>query len=142
MVLSKKAKQITTSLTLDITAKAKKMKAEGIDVIGFGAGEPDFDTPKNIQEAAIKAIKEGKTRYTAASGIIELKEAIIGKLKRENNLTYTPAQIIVSAGAKQCLANVFQAILNPGDEVPFSAIKRIPSMDARLLFVATALETV
>ncbi len=117
MVLSKKAKQITTSLTLDITAKAKKMKAEGIDVIGFGAGEPDFDTPKNIQEAAIKAIKEGMTRYTAASGIIELKQAIIGKLKRENNLTYTPAQIIVSAGAKQCLANVFQAILNPGDEV-------------------------
>ncbi|MBU3092240.1 pyridoxal phosphate-dependent aminotransferase [Clostridium sp. CM028] len=117
MVLSKKAKQITTSLTLDITAKAKKMKAEGIDVIGFGAGEPDFDTPKNIQEAAIKAIKEGRTRYTAASGIIELKQAIIGKLKRENNLTYTPAQIIVSAGAKQCLANVFQAILNPGDEV-------------------------
>lgn len=117
MILSKKAKQITTSLTLDITAKAKKMKAEGIDVIGFGAGEPDFDTPKNIQEAAIKAIKEGKTRYTAASGIIELKEAIIGKLKGENNLTYTPAQIIVSAGAKQCLANVFQAILNPGDEV-------------------------
>ena len=117
MVLSKKAKQISPSLTLDITAKAKKMKAEGIDVIGFGAGEPDFNTPKNIQDAAIKAIQEGKTRYTATSGIIELKQSIIQKLKSDNNLTYIPSQIIVSTGAKQCLANVFQAILNPGDEV-------------------------
>ncbi|MCB2292106.1 pyridoxal phosphate-dependent aminotransferase [Clostridium algoriphilum] len=117
MVLSKKAGQISASLTLSITAKAKKMKAEGLDVIGFGAGEPDFNTPKNIQEAAIRAIKEGMTKYTAASGIIELKQAIIKKLKTENKLTYIPAQIIVSTGAKQCLANVFQAILNPGDEV-------------------------
>lgn len=117
MVLSKKAEQISPSLTLDITAKAKKMKADGIDVIGFGAGEPDFNTPKNIQNAAIKAIQEGMTRYTAASGIIELKQAIIQKLNKENNLSYVPSQIIVSTGAKQCLANVFQAILNPGDEV-------------------------
>src|SRR5665647_1200401 len=105
MVLSKKAKQISPSLTLDITAKAKKMKADGIDVIGFGAGEPDFNTPKNIREAAIKAIKEGMTRYTAASGIVELKQAIIRKLKKDNNLDYIQSQIIVSAGAKQCLAN-------------------------------------
>jgi aspartate aminotransferase len=117
MVLSKKAKQISTSLTLEITAKAKRMKADGIDVIGFGVGEPDFNTPKNIREAAIKAINDGMTKYTAASGIIELKQSIIQKLKKENNLTYIPSQIIVSAGAKQCLANVFQAILNPGDEV-------------------------
>lgn len=117
MVLSKKANQISPSLTLDITAKAKKMRAEGIDVIGFGAGEPDFNTPKNIQDAAIKAIEQGMTRYTAASGIIELKQAIVKKLKEENNLTYIPSQIIVSTGAKQCLANAFQAILNPGDEV-------------------------
>ena len=117
MILSKKAKQISPSLTLDITAKAKKMKADGIDVIGFGAGEPDFNTPKNIQDAAIKAIQEGKTKYTAASGIIELKQAIIKKFKNENNLDYIPSQIVVSTGAKQCLANVFQAILNPGDEV-------------------------
>jgi len=117
MILSKKAKQISPSLTLDITAKAKKMKADGIDVIGFGAGEPDFNTPKNIQDAAIKAIQEGKTKYTASSGIIELKEAIIKKFKNENNLNYIPSQIVVSTGAKQCLANVFQAILNPGDEV-------------------------
>ncbi len=117
MLLSKKAEQISPSLTLAITAKAKKMKADGIDVIGFGAGEPDFNTPKNIQDAAIKAIQEGMTRYTAASGIIELKQAIIQKLNKENNLTYIPSQIIVSTGAKQSLANVFQAILNPGDEV-------------------------
>jgi aspartate aminotransferase len=117
MVLSKKAKQISTSLTLEITAKAKKMKADGIDVIGFGAGEPDFNTPKNIRDAAIKAINDGMTKYTAASGILELKQSIINKLKKDNNLNYTPSQIIVSSGAKQCLANVFQAILNPGDEV-------------------------
>ncbi|MCJ7691368.1 MAG: pyridoxal phosphate-dependent aminotransferase [Clostridiaceae bacterium] len=117
MVLSKKAKGISPSLTLDITAKAKKMKADGIEVIGFGAGEPDFNTPQNIGEAAIKAIHEGMTKYTATSGIIELKKAIIHKFKTENHLTYETAQIIVSTGAKQCLANVFGAILNPGDEV-------------------------
>lgn len=117
MVLSKKAGKISTSLTLAITAKAKKMKADGIDVIGFGAGEPDFNTPKNIREAAIKAINEGMTKYTAASGIIELKQAISQKLKKDNNLDYITDQIIVSTGAKQCLANVLQAILNPGDEV-------------------------
>lgn len=117
MLLSKKAGQISASLTLSITAKAKKMKTNGIDVIGFGAGEPDFNTPINIQEAAIKAIKKGMTKYTAASGIIELKQAIIRKFKMDNNLDYVPSQIIVSTGAKQCLANVFQAILNPGDEV-------------------------
>jgi aspartate aminotransferase len=121
MVLSKKAKQISPSLTLDITAKAKKMKAEGIDVIGFGAGEPDFNTPKNIQDAAIKAILDGKTKYTATSGIIELKQAIIQKFYKDNNLTYIASQIIVSTGAKQCLANVFQTILNPGDEVLIGA---------------------
>jgi aspartate aminotransferase len=117
MVLSKKAMQISPSLTLDITAKAKKMRAEGLDVIGFGAGEPDFNTPKNIQDAAIKAIQEGMTRYTATSGIIELKQAIVKKLKEENNLNYIPSQIIVSTGAKQSLANALSAILNPGDEV-------------------------
>jgi aspartate aminotransferase len=117
MKLSKKAGKISPSLTLAITAKAKKMKAEGIDVIGFGAGEPDFNTPENIQNAAIDAIKKGKTRYTAASGIVELKEAICEKFKNDNNLDYTTSQIIISTGAKQCLANTFQAILNPGEEV-------------------------
>jgi len=121
MMLSKKAMEISPSLTLAITAKAKKMKAEGIDVIGFGAGEPDFNTPKNIQQAAIKAIEAGQTRYTAASGIIELKEAVVNKFKKDNNLTYKTSQIIISTGAKQCLANIFQAILNPGDEVLIGA---------------------
>ncbi|WP_346934916.1 pyridoxal phosphate-dependent aminotransferase [Clostridium sp.] len=121
MILSKKAMGISPSLTLAITAKAKKMKAEGIDVIGFGAGEPDFNTPKNIQQAAIKAIEAGQTRYTAASGIIELKEAVVNKFKKDNNLTYKTSQIIISTGAKQCLANIFQAILNPGDEVLIGA---------------------
>lgn len=121
MMLSKKAMEISPSLTLAITAKAKKMKAEGIDVIGFGAGEPDFNTPKNIQQAAIKAIEAGQTRYTAASGIIELKEAVVNKFKKDNNLTYKTSQIIISTGAKQCLANVFQSILNPGDEVLIGA---------------------
>ncbi|QGU95195.1 aminotransferase class I/II-fold pyridoxal phosphate-dependent enzyme [Clostridium bovifaecis] len=117
MILSEKAKNICPSLTLAITAKAKQMAKEGLDVISFGAGEPDFNTPKNIREAAVKAIDLGLTRYTPASGITELKQAIIDKFKRDNNLSYTPNQIIISTGAKQCLANVFQAILNPGDEV-------------------------
>ena len=117
MILSKKAKEISPSLTLAITAKAKAMKAEGINVIGFGAGEPDFDTPENIQEAAIEAIRTGKTRYTAASGIDELKDAIANKFLKDNGLTYNKKQIIISTGAKQCLANAFQAILNPADEV-------------------------
>ncbi len=117
MIFSRKAEQISSSITLAIDAKAKKMKAEGIDVIGFGAGEPDFNTPENIQSAAIEAIKEGRTKYTAASGINELKLAIAEKFKNDNCLSYLPSQIIVSTGAKQCLANALQAILNPGDEV-------------------------
>ena len=117
MKLSLKAKQIEPSLTLAITAKAKKMKAEGIDVIGFGAGEPDFNTPENIQNAAIQAMEKGLTRYTPASGIIELKDVICEKFKKDNNLSYDSSQIIICTGAKQCLANVFQAILNPLDEV-------------------------
>lgn len=117
MIFSKKAEQIEASITLAITAKAKEMKKNGIDVIGFGAGEPDFNTPENIQSAAIEAMKKGLTKYTPASGIIELKEAIIEKFKKENNLNYKPSQIIISTGAKQCLANAFMAILNPGDEV-------------------------
>jgi aspartate aminotransferase len=120
MNFSKKAEAIWPSLTLAIDAKAKKMKEEGIDVIGFGAGEPDFNTPENIQEAAIAAIRKGLTKYTPTSGIKDLKDAIADKFKNENNLEYSPSQIIISTGAKQSLANVFQAILNPGDEVIIS----------------------
>lgn len=117
MKFSKKAEAIAPSLTLSITAMAKKMRGEGKDVIGFGAGEPDFNTPENIQKVAIDAIKKGFTKYTAASGIIELKNAIKEKFKKDNNLDYDTNQIIISTGAKQCLANVFQSILNPDDEV-------------------------
>ncbi|AGK97466.1 pyridoxal phosphate-dependent aminotransferase [Clostridium pasteurianum] len=121
MILSNKAKNISPSLTLAITAKVKEMRKNGIDVIGFGAGEPDFNTPKNIQLAAIKAMEEGYTKYTAASGIIELKKAIANKFKKDNNLTYDVSQIIISNGAKQCINDVFQAILNPQDEVIISS---------------------
>ena len=117
MNYSKKAMNITLSITLAITAKAKELKGAGVDVVSFGAGEPDFNTPKNIMEAAIKSMEEGKTKYTPTSGIIELREAICKKLKEDNNLHYNSNQIIVSTGAKQCLADAFMAILNPGDEV-------------------------
>lgn len=120
MILSNKAKNISSSITLAITAKAKEMKKNGINVIGFGAGEPDFNTPKNIQMAAIHAMEEGHTKYTAVTGIIELKEAIAEKFKRDNGLIYDQSQIIICNGAKQCLSNIFQAILNPGDEVIIS----------------------
>lgn len=117
MELSKKALSISPSSTLAIDAKAKKMKSEGIDIVGFGAGEPDFDTPLHIKEAAIKAINEGFTKYTPASGTLELKEAVCRKFKRDNNLLYKPSNIVISNGAKHSLVNVFQAILDPGDEV-------------------------
>ena len=117
MILSRKAQGIGASLTLALTAKAGELKKEGIDVVSFGVGEPDFNTPKNIIEAATRAMKEGKTKYTATSGIVELKEAIAKKLYNENKLSYEVKNIIVSTGAKQSLANVFMAILNPGDEV-------------------------
>ncbi|MCX7695839.1 MAG: pyridoxal phosphate-dependent aminotransferase [Caloramator sp.] len=117
MELSKKAKQIAPSTTLAITAKAKKMKSEGINVISFGAGEPDFDTPQYIKDAAIDAINKGLTRYTPASGIMELKEAICDKLRNENGLEYTPAEIVISNGAKHSIYNALMAICNPGDEV-------------------------
>ncbi len=117
LALSKKATQVKPSSTLVITAKAKAMKAEGIDIVGFGAGEPDFDTPDNIKDAAKKALDDGFTKYTPASGTVELKEAICKKFKERNNINYEPNQIVISNGGKHSLCNVFQAILNPGDEV-------------------------
>ncbi|NLZ48221.1 MAG: pyridoxal phosphate-dependent aminotransferase [Clostridiales bacterium] len=117
MKFSNLSLQLEPSITLEITAKAKAAKEMGKDVISFGAGEPDFNTPDNIIDAAIEAMKKGLTKYTPASGILQLKEAICKKLSKDNNLTYSTSQIIVSTGAKQCLSNVFQAIINPGDEV-------------------------
>ncbi len=117
LTLSRKAQAVKPSSTLAITAKAKELKAQGIDVVGFGAGEPDFDTPENICDAAVSAIKNGFTKYTPASGTNELKQAVCDKFQKFNNLHYTPDQIVISNGGKHSLTNVFQAILNPGDEV-------------------------
>lgn len=115
--LSKKGLEISPSVTLEITAKAKEMKSKGIDVISFGAGEPDFNTPENIRKEGIRAIEEGLTKYTPASGIKELKEAVCAKFKKDNNIEYTPENIIISNGAKHSLFNALMAIINPGDEV-------------------------
>lgn len=117
MNLSQNALQITPSMTLEITAKAKQLRAQGVDVIDFGVGEPDFDTPDYIKEAAIDAIKKGYTKYTPSSGIVELKKAICDKLLKDNGLEYKPEQIVVSNGAKHSIYNALCAILNPGDEV-------------------------
>ena len=113
---------LSPSPTLAVTARAKELKAQGVDVIGFGAGEPDFDTPDHIKDAAIAAIREGYTKYVVpASGSPDLKDAIIEKFKRDNGLDYEREQIVVSCGAKHSLFNAFHALLNPGDEAIISA---------------------
>jgi aspartate aminotransferase len=117
MFLSKRVQAIQPSPTLAIDAKAKKLKEQGIDVISFGTGEPDFDTPKNIKDFAIDSINKGFTKYCPVAGTLDLKKAIINKFKTENNLEYTPDEIIVSCGAKHSLYNIFQAVFNEGDEV-------------------------
>jgi len=117
MRLAKRVANIGESVTLEITSKAKKMAKEGIDVVSFAAGEPDFDTPDFIKQAAIKAINEGFTKYTPSSGMLELREAIARKFKKDNNLDYSPAEIVVSNGAKHSLYNIFQALCEAGDEV-------------------------
>src|SRR5690554_2505179 len=109
--------RVKPSATLAVTAKARELKARGIDVIGLGAGEPDFDTPDNIKEAAIAAIRRGETKYTNVDGTPELKQAIIDKFRRENGLDYAPSQVIVGTGGKQVLYNALMATLNPDDEV-------------------------
>ncbi|WP_095590110.1 pyridoxal phosphate-dependent aminotransferase [Actibacterium ureilyticum] len=115
--LSTTLARVKPSPTIAVTNKARELKAAGKDVIGLGAGEPDFDTPQNIKDAAKAAIDAGKTKYTAVDGIPELKDAICAKLKRDNGLDYTPAQISVATGGKQILYNALMATLNPGDEV-------------------------
>ena len=115
--LSAALDRVKPSATIAVTDKARALKAAGRNVIGLGAGEPDFDTPENIKQAAIKAIKDGKTKYTDVGGIPELKEAVINKFKRENELSYKPNQIIVGTGGKQVLYNALMATINPGDEV-------------------------
>jgi len=117
MDLSSHAVQLTPSLTLAIDSKAKAMRAEGIDVCGFGAGEPDFDTPEHIKEAAIQALQEGFTKYTPSAGIPELRTAISEKFAADNQVDYKPSQVIVSNGAKQSCYNAILACCEPGDEV-------------------------
>ncbi|PIC78432.1 aspartate aminotransferase [Sporosarcina sp. P19] len=115
--LASRVNTLSPSTTLAITAKAKEMKAAGIDVIGLGAGEPDYNTPKNILEAAYQSMKDGKTKYTPAGGLPQLKDAIIDKLKRDQGLTYTRKEVLVGIGAKHVLYTLFQVLLNKGDEV-------------------------
>ena len=117
LTLSNKAQAVKPSSTLAITAKAKELMSKGIDVVGFGAGEPDFNTPDNICDAAIKAIHDGFTKYTPAEGTLELRKAVCDKFLSFNKISYEPGQIVVSNGGKHSLTNVFEAICNPGDEV-------------------------
>lgn len=131
--VSKRAQSIKPSPTLAVTARAKELKAAGKDIIGLGAGEPDFDTPEHIKKAAIEAIKKGFTKYTAAEGTPELKQAIIAKFQRDNALAYKPDQILVSCGAKHSLYNLAQALLNPGDEVIIPAPYWVSYPDIALL---------
>ncbi|MEK9727295.1 MAG: pyridoxal phosphate-dependent aminotransferase [Candidatus Margulisiibacteriota bacterium] len=119
--LSRVISQIEPSLTMSITALANRLRSEGQNVIGFGAGEPDFDTPDAIKKAAIDAINSGKSKYTAAAGLPELKAAIVDRIQSDYGVDYSPSQIVISCGAKHSLHNVFFAILNPGDEVLVSA---------------------
>ena len=119
--LSNRVQSVKPSATLEITAKAKALKAEGKAIIGLGAGEPDFDTPEHIKNAAITAINNGFTKYTAVGGTPELKQAVCDKFKRDNSLIYNPDQVLVSSGGKQSFYNLCQAILNDGDEVVISA---------------------
>ena len=109
--------RVKPSATIAVTQKARDLKAQGIDIIGLGAGEPDFDTPDHIKDAAMEAIRSGKTKYTPVDGIPELKQAIVDKFKRDNALSYTPAQVNVSPGGKPVIYNAFAATLNAGDEV-------------------------
>ncbi|MDD5328185.1 MAG: pyridoxal phosphate-dependent aminotransferase [Phycisphaerae bacterium] len=117
MRVSQRAQNVPPSATLAVTSRAKEMKAQGVDVVGFGAGEPDFDTPDFIKKAAIKALEAGRTKYTAESGLIELRTAIAAKLEKDNGLKYKPEQVIVNIGGKHSVYEAMQATLDPGDEV-------------------------
>ena len=131
--LSNRVQSIKPSQTLAITARAKELRAQGLDIIGLGAGEPDFDTPDHIKEAAIQAIRDGFTKYTAVDGTPALKQAIIDKFKRDNDLDYEMNQILVSVGGKQTSFNLLQALINPGDEVIIPAPYWVSYPDMTLL---------
>ena len=131
--LSNRVQSIKPSQTLAITARAKELRAQGLDIIGLGAGEPDFDTPDHIKQAAIQAIRDGFTKYTAVDGTPGLKQAIIDKFKRDNSLEYEMNQILVSVGGKQTSFNLLQALINPGDEVIIPAPYWVSYPDMTLL---------
>jgi aspartate aminotransferase len=133
VTLSKRVQKVKPSPTLAVTARAAKLKAEGKDIIGLGAGEPDFDTPSHIADAGVEAIRKGVTRYTAVDGTAELKDAIIAKFKRDNGLTYERNQILVSSGAKQTCFNLCAAVLDPGDECVIPAPYWVSYPDMALL---------
>ncbi|MBC8493211.1 MAG: pyridoxal phosphate-dependent aminotransferase [Candidatus Thioglobus sp.] len=135
--LSQRVQKVKPSATLAVTAKANELKAQGIQIVPMGSGEPDFDTPKNIQQAGIDAINNGDTRYTAVDGTPVLKQAIIDKFKRENNLNYTDTEVMVSSGGKQVFYNLCQAVLNEGDEVIIPAPYWVSYPDMVILGDAT-----
>jgi len=116
-VLADRLKTLAPSSTLAVQAKARELRRRGVDVISFGAGEPDFDTPERIKEAAIQAMRRGHTKYTEVGGIPELRAAVCAKFQRDNGLAYEPADVLVSCGAKHTLYNIFMSLVNPGDEV-------------------------
>lgn len=144
--LANRVKRIKPSPTLAVTARAAELKAKGQDIVGLGAGEPDFDTPEHIKEAAIKAIRDGKTKYTAVDGIPSLREAIAQKMQDFNKLKYSPDQIIVSTGGKQCIYNLLQSVIQEGDEViiPSPYWVSYPDMvllaDGTPVFIQTGIE--
>jgi aspartate aminotransferase len=135
--IAKRAKAIKPSPTLAMAAKAKAMKAQGIDVVDFGVGEPDFDTPENCKQAGIKAIQSGFTKYTPASGTDELKEAVLEKFRKDNGLSYEKSQVLISCGAKHSLYNIAEALFDPGDEVIIPAPYWVSYPDQVLLNDAT-----
>ncbi|SFV76298.1 Aspartate aminotransferase [hydrothermal vent metagenome] len=145
-ILSDRVQKVKPSATLAVTAKANELKAQGVQIVPMGSGEPDFDTPENIQQAAVEAIHNGQTRYTAVDGTPDLKNAIISKFKRENNLDYSITEVMVSSGGKQVFYNLCQAVLDQGDEVIIPAPYWVsyPDMvilaDATPIIVETGLE--
>ena len=138
MKVSQRAQQVPPSATIAVTARAQQLKAQGVDIVGFGAGAPDFDTPDYIKDAAVEALKAGKTKYTAAAGIPELRAAIAEKFRKENGLDYTPDQIIVTIGGKHAVYEAMQAVLDPGDEVILPAPYWVTYPEAVKLAGATA----
>ncbi len=138
MKVSKRAQAVPASATIAVSSRAKELKAQGVDVVSFGAGEPDFDTPDYIKEAAIEALRAGQTKYTAAAGIVELRTAIAEKLERENGLKYSPDQVIANMGAKHSVYEAMQAVLDDGDEVILTAPYWVTYTEAVKLGGATA----